>query len=59
MIFCEQVPPRGYIEEIAFLVTYKTPKREGSKRFGGHRAREKATTFANEILRELLDNSGN
>ena len=59
MIFCEQVPPRDYIEETAFLITYKTPKREGSQRFGGYRARDKATAFANEIVRELLDDSDN
>ena len=37
----------------AYVVHYKTATREGSRRFGGYRAREKATTFAIEIFEEL------
>lgn len=56
MIRSEYVEPRGSWEDAAYVVHYRTPLREGSQRFGGHRARDKATLFAVEILKELLDN---
>lgn len=56
MIRCEQTEPRYAESGNAFVVHYRTPKREGFRRFGGFKAREKATLFAVEILRELLDN---
>lgn len=56
MIRCEQVEGRFPDDGPAFVVNYKTPKREGFRRFGGFNARAKATAFAVEILRELLDN---
>lgn len=55
MIRSEQVAPRGYFEEPAWIVHYETPKRKGSERFGGLKARQQATIFAVSILDELLD----
>ena len=57
MIRSEYVEPRGMFEGPAYVVHYRTPLREGSRRFGGHRARDKATTFAIEILEELRAHS--
>lgn len=56
MIRCEQVEGRRMGEGFAYEVYYKTPLREGMERFGGFKAREKATLFAVEKLKELLDN---
>ncbi len=56
MIRSEQVAPRHLESGEAFVVHYSTPLRKGDKRFGGFKAREKATLFAVEILKELLDN---
>lgn len=56
MIRCEKEKGRAGIGDEAFTVHYKTPLREGNERFGGFKAREKATAFAVEILKELLDN---
>jgi len=57
MIECKEVPPRGALEEKAYVVIYLTPRREGHRRFGGYKAREKATAFGIELLEELLDKS--
>lgn len=56
MIYSEQVKPRvGECGE-AWEVRYATPKGKGLQRFGGFKARAKATNFAVEKLQELLDN---
>lgn len=54
MIRCTQVKGRFPAEKVAYVVDYRTDSREGSRHFGGHNAREKATNFAVKILRELL-----
>ncbi len=54
MIRCEEEKGRAGFGDAAFTVYFETPLRKGSERFGGHRAREKATLFAVEILEELL-----
>ena len=56
MIYCEEVKGRHSTEGSAYVITYRTPLRVGRERFGGYRARDKATAFAVEILQELLDN---
>jgi hypothetical protein len=55
MIRTEIEPGRFPEPTPSYVVHYKTPKREGSKRFGGHAGREFATIFAVELLRELLN----
>jgi hypothetical protein len=40
----------------AFEIEYQTPKRTGTRRFGGYDARAKATAFAVELLQELQGN---
>lgn len=56
MIRTELDAPRLTETVPAYVVHYKTPKREGFRRFGGFKGRELATLFAVEILKELLDN---
>lgn len=53
MIGCEKVKGRLPWEGDAWTVSYITAKRHGTRRFG---SRAEATTFAVEILQELLDN---
>lgn len=43
-------------EGLAYVIHYRTPEGEGSRRFGGWNARAKATLFAVEKLSELLGN---
>jgi len=56
MIHCEEVKPRMGEFDKAYVIHYSTPKGKGSERFGGYLARLKATKFAVEKLKELLDN---
>ena len=53
MIKCEKIEGRDGFDDDAFIVEFKTPVREGFQRFGGFRARAKATAFAVELLQEL------
>lgn len=56
MIRTELEPGRWPDAVPAYVVHYRTAKREGFRRFGGLKGRELATLFAVEILKELLDN---
>lgn len=56
MIRSEIEPGRYPDTAPAYVVHYKTPRREGFRRFGGMKGRELATLFAVEICKELLDN---
>jgi hypothetical protein len=57
MIKCEKIEGRNGFDDDAFIVEFKTPVREGFQRFGGFRARAKATAFAVELLQELQEES--
>ena len=55
MIKCERVKGRNGLDDDAYVIEFKTPVREGFQRFGGFRARAKATAFAIELLQELQE----
>jgi hypothetical protein len=55
MIRAETEQGRRPGEGLAYVIHYATPKSEGSRRFGGYNAREKATLFAVQKLSELRD----
>ncbi len=56
MIRTEEV--RGYAgADTAYIIHYETPAAKGKKRFGGHKAREKATNFAVECMEQLVNDT--